>query len=58
MAAQIRLMASQPLAAPSSHASRQIPIPEQIRQLAELHATGILTNDEFAEKKADLLRRM
>ena len=58
MAAQIRLMASQPLAASSSNASRQIPIPEQIRQLAELHAAGILTNGEFAEKKADLLRRM
>jgi hypothetical protein len=57
MAAQIRQMASQPLAASSSNAS-QAPIPEQIRQLAELHATGILTDDEFARKKVDLLKRM
>jgi hypothetical protein len=58
MATQIRLMASQPLAGSSNHASRQLSIPEQIRQLAELHATGILTDAEFAEKKADLLGRM
>lgn len=58
MATQIRLMASQPPAASSGHASRQVPTPEQIRQLAELHAAGILTDGEFAEKKADLLRRM
>jgi hypothetical protein len=55
MAAQLRLMASQPQAGSSSS---QVLIPEQIRQLAELHAAGILMDAEFAEKKADLLRRM
>ena len=31
---------------------------EQIKKLADLHAAGILTDDEFATKKADLLDRM
>jgi hypothetical protein len=33
-------------------------IPEQIQKLAELHAAGVLTDEEFAAKKADLLSRM
>lgn len=33
-------------------------IPEQIQQLAVLHATGALTDEEFAAKKAELLARM
>lgn len=33
-------------------------IAEQIKKLADLHAAGILTDDEFASKKADLLDRM
>jgi hypothetical protein len=33
-------------------------VPEQIRALSELHAAGILTDDEFASKKAELLARM
>jgi hypothetical protein len=33
-------------------------IPEQIRALSELHAAGILTDDEFSAKKAELLSRM
>lgn len=33
-------------------------IPEQIEQLARLKEAGILTEAEFAEKKADLLRRL
>ena len=33
-------------------------IPEQIRSLSELHAAGILTDDEFSTKKAELLARM
>jgi hypothetical protein len=33
-------------------------IADQIKKLAELHGAGILTDDEFAAKKADLLRRM
>ena len=31
---------------------------DQLKKLADLHAAGILTDDEFAAKKADLLDRM
>lgn len=31
---------------------------EQIKKLGELHAAGVLTDDEFAAKKKDLLDRM
>jgi Short C-terminal domain len=58
MATQIRLMLSQPVAVSSNRTSQEVPIPEQIRQLAELHAAGILTDAEFTEKKGDLLRRI
>jgi Short C-terminal domain len=30
----------------------------QIRKLAELHADGILTDEEFAAKKGELLSRL
>ena len=33
-------------------------IPEQIQQLAVLHATGALTDEEFTAKKAELLARI
>lgn len=33
-------------------------IPEQIKQLGDLHAAGVLTDDEFSAKKAELLARM
>lgn len=33
-------------------------IPEQIEKLGELYRRGILTEDEFEQKKADLLHRM
>jgi hypothetical protein len=33
-------------------------ITEQLRQLAELHSSGVLTDAEFSAKKADLLDRM
>jgi hypothetical protein len=33
-------------------------VADQIKKLAELHAAGILTDDEFATKKAELLDRM
>jgi hypothetical protein len=33
-------------------------IPDQIKKLADLHAAGVLTDEEFAAKKADLLDRM
>ena len=33
-------------------------IPSLIEQLARLHAQGILTDEEFQQKKADLLARL
>lgn len=33
-------------------------IADQIKKLADLHAAGILTDEEFSTKKADLLNRM
>ena len=42
--------------APSSAAAPDIA--EQIKKLADLHAAGIITDDEFSAKKADLLDRM
>jgi hypothetical protein len=33
-------------------------IPEQISALAELHKSGVLTDEEFSSKKKDLLDRM
>lgn len=33
-------------------------VPEQIKQLSELHQSGILTDEEFASKKQILLDRM
>lgn len=33
-------------------------IADQIKKLADLHAAGVLTDEEFATKKAELLKRM
>ncbi|MGH2373860.1 MAG: SHOCT domain-containing protein [Acidimicrobiia bacterium] len=33
-------------------------IPEQLRRLGELRDSGVLTEEEFQSKKADLLRRL
>ena len=33
-------------------------VADQIKQLAELHTAGIVSDDEFVQKKAELLRRM
>lgn len=44
-------------AAPTSAAS-QPDIADQIKKLADLHAAGVLTDEEFNAKKADLLDRM
>lgn len=41
-----------PSAAPAAAADDPI---EKIRKLSELHAAGVLTDEEFAAKKADLL---
>jgi hypothetical protein len=35
-----------------------VSIPAQIQQLADLHAADVLTDQEFAAKKAELLARM
>ena len=35
-----------------------VDIAAQIDKLADLHARGVLTDEEFASKKADLLDRM
>jgi hypothetical protein len=43
---------------PQAAAPPEASIPDQIRSLSELHAAGILTDDEFAAKKAELLARM
>ena len=33
-------------------------IPDQIGKFAELHKSGILSEEEFSEKKTQLLKRM
>jgi membrane protein YdbS with pleckstrin-like domain len=38
--------------------SRELSIPEQIAQLDDLRRRGVLTEEEFAAKKAELLQRM
>jgi uncharacterized membrane protein YdbT with pleckstrin-like domain len=55
-----RMGAAGHAAAPSARAdaTRQHTIPEQIDQLAELHQRGVLSDAEFARKKAELLDRM
>lgn len=35
-----------------------IDVPAQIKQLADLHASGILTDEEFQNKKTELLSKM
>ncbi|MER6976628.1 SHOCT domain-containing protein [Streptomyces carpinensis] len=36
----------------------RIGVVEQIAKLASLHDAGILTDEEFADKKAELLERL
>jgi len=43
---------------PSEQPSATTDIPAQIRKLADLHLQGILSDQEFAAKKAELLARM
>lgn len=45
-------------AVPPPPAAHEPSIPEQINQLDELRRRGILTDQEFAAKKAELLQRM
>ncbi|MFI9506864.1 PH domain-containing protein [Nocardia sp. NPDC052566] len=57
LADAIRQWLAQPAAQPAPAQSAPN-IADQIRQLADLHASGILTDAEFATKKQDLLNRM
>ena len=43
-----------PLRAPAAPAAADIDI-EQLKQLGELHANGILSDEEFAQAKAKVL---
>ncbi len=49
-----------PVAEPSQSAEppTNLDIPDQIRKLAELRDAGVLTEEEFERKKAELLDRM
>lgn len=49
---------SQPSAPQSESAQAPDQIMEQIRQLGELHQTGVISDDEFSAKKAELLARL
>jgi uncharacterized membrane protein YdbT with pleckstrin-like domain len=49
--------ATAPAAAPAAVADH-LSVPQQIEKLDELRQRGVLTDAEFAEKKAELLRRM
>lgn len=42
----------------TTSASRRVDIPDQLAKLASLRDAGILTDDEFSAKKAELLARM
>ena len=44
--------------APTPTAAAGVDVTEQLRQLAELHQAGILTDHEFATKKTELLDRI
>ena len=47
-----------PAAAPDATTPQPASIPQQIDQLSELHQRGVLSDAEFARKKAELLDRM
>jgi len=48
-------MAAQQAAAPPPAAPAQTDMNAELTQLAQLHAQGILTDEEFAAKKAQIL---
>jgi len=50
--------AQSPVTASPQNVTQEPDALDQLKKLAELHAAGILTDDEFAAKKADLLDRM
>lgn len=57
-AVQLAMAATQSTPQPRAQDHDADDIPQKIKKLAELHAAGVLTDDEFAAKKADLLERM
>jgi hypothetical protein len=52
--AQPQAYAPPPPPPPPPPAAPQVPL-EQLKQLAELHESGVLTDDEFRQQKARLL---
>ena len=56
-AAQRRMKGDSP-AAEEPTGSDASPVMEQLRQLGDLRDAGVLSEDEFAEKKAELLKRL
>ncbi|MFC5179399.1 SHOCT domain-containing protein [Nocardioides taihuensis] len=52
------LGAAAPVAPPPAPAAPQPDAADQLKKLAELHAAGIVTDEEFAAKKAELLKRL
>lgn len=54
-----RINAAASAARPADEPARSaVDIPDQIRKLGELRASGLLTGDEFEAKKSDLLERL
>jgi hypothetical protein len=57
-AAYVRSRMGEPAGAAPQPSQASANIPEQIKGLAELRDQGILTQEEFEQKKADLLKRL
>ncbi len=55
---RVRSEAATAASAPAQPTAPALDLADQIRKLSELHSAGILTDDEFNTKKADLLSRM
>ncbi len=49
--------AQQPAPAPTPAETASNPM-EKLKKLGELHKAGVLTDDEFSAKKADILAKM
>jgi Short C-terminal domain len=57
-ATKVREMAGNSHTQGTAQAAGSESIPDQIRQLGELRAAGVITDDEFSAKKTELLGRM
>lgn len=55
---QAIVAAHAPAAANAAPRSEGMDLTDQLQRLAELHQAGVLTAEEFSQKKADLLSRM